>query len=686
MSSRLGPVIDGLDSWLLGHPKIRSGLLTRFERWPPTARLVRLARASRVKQGGHDRANILGWSRCPKCPRALHDAGGTKIGGRLFVFCGYQDIASVNNKIFVFDLGRGRWVDTVEAPSGFPHSHMAICSDGVRFFYVVSGQRGAQCSTAIADGFAFDSLKRIWRELPALPAPRYAGTMQLLGERLHFVGGALPDRYTPASDHWSLAVKGGQAIDTCWREEAPIPRPAMHRGSVAIEDSLYVFGGQAGDFIAIKGDPNYTCTGNTQETYFPDTYRYDSGDKKWTRLCDMLVPASHTDFSVVAFDGLVHVIGGQVYKHTKNFRLRLTDLIQTYDVIADRWSIGGFLPYRLKVPVCAIHRERLYCTTGQKDRGRANDAPGRIIADSWCAPLSSLGLSPQVADRDLLRSLNGKDVALISHKLIYTGAPLLLVEAARAMQDAGANVRLFTLADDAAYGHPAERYRIPVLPIETAAKWAASADLVVANTVVTGPWIRAYLAANPSRTGQLIWWNHESSVEEFGEFLRGTQLAATMLFDSHASRANWEASGHPLPPTRRVVHPGNRNELMRAAEVKRLSWPGSNERLDRKAARRRLGVRENEFLLLCIGTMCAAKGQMLLLRTVGQLLARHPDLPVRLLLVGIADGSQRRGILSGLSPMERKAVLNGRLHFLSMRRCVCDEFPRERRTFWASHD
>ena len=48
---------------------------------------------------------------------------------------------------------------------------------------------------------------------------------------------------------------------------------------------------------------------------------------------------------------------------------------------------------------------------------------------------------------------------LINHELTWTGAPLILVETARAMQDSGANVRLFTLADDAFYGNMGERYR-----------------------------------------------------------------------------------------------------------------------------------------------------------------------------------------------------------------------------------
>ena len=55
---------------------------------------------------------------------------------------------------------------------------------------------------------------------------------------------------------------------------------------------------------------------------------------------------------------------------------------------------------------------------------------------------------------------------------------------------------------------------------------------------------------------------------------------------------------------------------------------------------------------------------MLLLRTVGRLLTQHPNLPVRVLLVGFGDELHRRRVLSGLSRMERKAVLNGRLLWL----------------------
>ncbi len=44
-------------------------------------------------------------------------------------------------------------------------------------------------------------------------ACRYSPSLALLGDgRLHAFGGLLPDRATPAREHWSLAVNAGAAL------------------------------------------------------------------------------------------------------------------------------------------------------------------------------------------------------------------------------------------------------------------------------------------------------------------------------------------------------------------------------------------------------------------------------------------------------------------------------------------
>lgn len=51
------------------------------------------------------------------------------------------------------------------------------------------------------------------------------------------MGGSKENRHTPGVDHWSIAVKDGEAIEKEWRTEVPIPRGGPHR-SVGFSLSL----------------------------------------------------------------------------------------------------------------------------------------------------------------------------------------------------------------------------------------------------------------------------------------------------------------------------------------------------------------------------------------------------------------------------------------------------------------
>ena len=43
------------------------------------------------------------------------------------------------------------------------------------------------------------------------------------------MGGSKEDRHEPALEHWSLAVKNGNALEKEWKPEIPIPRGGPHR-------------------------------------------------------------------------------------------------------------------------------------------------------------------------------------------------------------------------------------------------------------------------------------------------------------------------------------------------------------------------------------------------------------------------------------------------------------------------
>lgn len=329
----------------------------------------------------------LMWQALAPCPEARLDAGRGQIKNELFVFGGMRWGGKAVEYVDIFDMAHDRWVARVALPKTMAQTHLGVASDEQRYVYLISGQLGNYCRPAIPDCFVFDARTRSFSSLPPVPKARYAPTVQIWNGRLHSIGGAKEDRNAPATDHWSIAVKDGKALEDSWREELPIPRGGHHRASAVVDDALYVFGGQEGDYVAIPGDPDCRCTAElTTETRFYDTYRLRRGGKKWERMADMAVLSSHTENSVLVLDGLVYILGGDSEREAKKSVIKLNDEVQVYDPKADSWKIAGKLPYRIKEAVTGYYNGYVYITTGQRDNGPddATTAP-RFERGMWKA-------------------------------------------------------------------------------------------------------------------------------------------------------------------------------------------------------------------------------------------------------------------------------------------------------------
>ncbi|KQW74098.1 hypothetical protein ASC89_27240 [Devosia sp. Root413D1] len=483
--------------------------------------------------------------------------------------------------------------------------------------------------------------------------------MQYWRGRLHLVGGADEDRWTARADHWSLAVSGGRTDEAGWRAEQPIPVAGMHGSSAVLGDSLYVFGGQQGDFQAIPGDPDCTCTGRTPETYLSSAFRLSDPSGPWTRVADLPIAVSHADFSTIVVDGRILLIGGQVYKDPEQFYLRLTDAIQAYDPLADRWSMFGYLPHKLKIPVVGRLGDRLFVVAGQRGALPDGDRPGEITREMLTTTLPA---SPAARVREGA-GFAGRKILLVSHDLSRSGAPLLLLETAQALMESGATVRLATASDDVRGWNLASQFGIPLIPIESAIAVAAASDAIIANTASdpTAAWVRKCLAANPFLAQRLVWWVHEIDIENFKQAADLLQLAALAIFDSNAARAAWQEAV-ALPPKVRVMHPPLSDDFVETASRASLPFPMKPQtrtqrpvELARDDIRRRLGVSKDDFLLLSLGSLEPGKGQRMLIRTIARL-AAESGLPIRLLLVGL-NRSDRAALLEDLTSDE-KAVLS----------------------------
>ncbi len=339
------------------------------------------------KQLGRKAPDFL-WHRMPCAREAKLDCGGAQVGNKMFVFGGFVTGGDVIDGVDIFDLEKHVWLPRIKTPVGMAQSHLGVVSDKVRYIYIIAGQYGKNCSPPTVNNFVFDTQTKGWLSLPPLPKARYAPTVQLWRGRLHVIGGSKEDRNEPSVDHWSIAVEHGKALEEEWREEITIPRGGPHRASAVFNDSLYVFGGQEGDYVAIPGDPQFTCTGDlTCETVFADVYKLDHRAKNWKRMADMPVASSHTECSTVIVENKIILLGGQHYKNPQTKKIDLTDVIQMYDAKTETWSIIGHLPYPTKSPVVGIYQDHIYFTTGQRN-WEGSTKPGPYDNRTWRAKLN----------------------------------------------------------------------------------------------------------------------------------------------------------------------------------------------------------------------------------------------------------------------------------------------------------
>jgi glycosyltransferase involved in cell wall biosynthesis len=264
-----------------------------------------------------------------------------------------------------------------------------------------------------------------------------------------------------------------------------------------------------------------------------------------------------------------------------------------------------------------------------------------------------------------LARFRDKRIVLISHDLCRAGSELLLLETAVKLRDAGAHVRLVTLADDARPGNLAARNNIALLPLAESFRHCASADLVIANTAVASGWVNSYLQEHAMGARSLIWWIHEIDACSYAARMNALGRVAMTLFDSHASLRSWAGAGVTLPPLTRVLYLGVEDAFVKRSAKSRFPHPGDgilqrfglDPRLYTRAeVRKKLGIAPDDFAIALIGTFSPKKGHGLLVRTVSRLLDRYPQLPLKVILVGFWNQEQKAEVLNRLNEAGRRAL------------------------------
>ncbi|XP_047974179.1 kelch repeat-containing protein At3g27220-like [Salvia hispanica] len=329
----------------------------------------------------------LEWEQMASAPVPRLDGSAIQIEDLLYVFSGYGNLDHVHSHVDVYNFTARNWTERFETPKEMANSHLGVASDGRRYVYIVSGQHGPQCTAPpVALSFVLDTKTRKWESIPSLPAPRYAPATQIWRGRLHVMGGSKENRHTPATDHWSIAVKNGRAIENEWRKEVPLPRGGPHRACVAVGDNLFVIGGQEGDFMPKPGSPIFKCS-RRHEVVYGDVYMLD-GEMKWRAVNPMPKPDSHIESSWIIWNNSIVIMGGTTEKHPVTKRMILVGEIFQFHLDTMQWSVMGRMPYRVKTTLAGFWDGWLYFTSGQRDRGEDNPQPKKVIGEMWRTKLS----------------------------------------------------------------------------------------------------------------------------------------------------------------------------------------------------------------------------------------------------------------------------------------------------------
>lgn len=221
---------------------------------------------------------------------------------------------------------------------------------------------------------------------------------------------------------------------------------------------------------------------------------------------------------------------------------------------------------------------------------------------------------------DLLLGLLGRDRELTAELVSFADGPL-------ADEYRRAGVRVTVIDPGLADLSTVARLDAKVAEL-TDLVVASGATVVLANTLISFP---AVLAA--ARAGcRSVWVPRESEPwDRYFDFLpdpvaqraiAAVALPDTVVFVAEATRRVWdefESDGHFT-----VIHNALRAERYR----------GLGDAAFRAASRRRLAVAEDDFVVLCVGTVCERKGQQDLLDALGCLPAGAPAGRFRVMLVG----------------------------------------------------
>ena len=285
------------------------------------------------------------WETHAPSPVARFESGNAAVGGKLYVFGGYDRNILAMSRSDVYDPSADRWTRIADLPQ--PITHAGVATDGP-LVYFAGGFVGERSFEVTANVWRYDTRNNTWTGAIPLPAARAGGGLVRLGRKLYFFGGTNARLERDFGDHWVLdldATPGSPGAT--WRPLSPLPTPRNHPGYATVGGKIYVIGGQ------LLGDERFGNVNNV--------HAYDPATDRWTAVASLPFPLSHTHTSTVVLDGRIVTVGGKT--NDPSFPKTVGDVL-SYDPGANTWVALPPLPDVRQAAVAQLIGDRLYVTTG----------------------------------------------------------------------------------------------------------------------------------------------------------------------------------------------------------------------------------------------------------------------------------------------------------------------------------
>lgn len=235
------------------------------------------------------------WKLAAPLPEKRDHVAAATYDNKIYVIGGFSDRGVPTADLFIYDPITNKW----QRGSNMPTPRGALTANFINgILYAIGGDATRNYDDvdyepqgAVATNEAYDPNTNTWTTRSPMEISRHHMTSAVIDEKIYVIGGREPIGNSSLFRNLAINEMYDPKHDT-WVSRQPLPSYRSGLAAAAIDDKIYVFGGE-----------------NTQRT-FDNNEEYNPKTDSWT-LCVPMPTARH-GLGAITVDGNVYVIGGNL--------------------------------------------------------------------------------------------------------------------------------------------------------------------------------------------------------------------------------------------------------------------------------------------------------------------------------------------------------------------------------------